>query len=323
MKAIAVVIAGLFVLALLQVQVCFATLGVVSPLGGCAGVPGTTNCLYFNGIEPGSGVYHGYDEAYSETIDSMMPCNAFLVVGYKEETPPTPFLVYGKVNDSTDVPVLNPDVTITNLNTYEVFTAETKSGSNYYQILTSSRNVSAGDVLHFCASNANNTAEFNHTVTEEEMNNGDFEQNVVITIVTTLPFDTGQGDYPSIRGTHTGTITPNQTMEVHRMYTYPCFKTDGHSEYARFDNATGWSVEASWIGTYLGPYQWIEFNTSFTLKAGVIYNYTIITECYPQYPQIHHTQKLDTGNGTITCTEFVDANGRRYNDGIPAIRLFL
>ena len=102
-----------------------ATLGVVSPWAGSAWQPGMTNYLYFNGIELGRGVYHGYDERYSETIDSitveinstnaqvgvnvsnvtsylnasinwvgqgddgdnMMPCNAFLVVEYEEELP--------------------------------------------------------------------------------------------------------------------------------------------------------------------------------------------------------------------------------------------
>ena len=39
------------------------------------------------------------------------------------------------------------------------------------------------------------------------------------------------------------------------------------------------------------------------------------------YPQIHHTTVLLTANGWINCTEFVDANGKRYDDWIPAIKL--
>ncbi|RJS74098.1 DUF3344 domain-containing protein, partial [Methanophagales archaeon] len=82
----------------------------------------------------------------------MMPSNAFLVVEYEEAPPaPAPFFVYGWVNDSTGAPVLNPNVTITNLNTTEVFTAETNASSNYYQVVTSSANVSEGNVLHFRA----------------------------------------------------------------------------------------------------------------------------------------------------------------------------
>ncbi len=39
------------------------------------------------------------------------------------------------------------------------------------------------------------------------------------------------------------------------------------------------------------------------------------------YPQVMHNQTLTNVYGTMNCTEFVDANGKRYNDWIPAIRL--
>ena len=112
-----------------------ATLGVVSPWAGSAWQPGQTNYLFFNGIELGSGVYHGYSDTYSETTggismhigstnaqigvnvtdvtsylnasinrvsqgddgDNMMPCNAFLVVEYGEELPPSG--ICGDVNN--------------------------------------------------------------------------------------------------------------------------------------------------------------------------------------------------------------------------------
>ena len=62
----------------------------------------------------------------------------------------------------------------------------------------------------------------------------------------------------------------------------------------------------------------VTFEEPFMLKANVSYNYTIRTG---SYPQIHHTDRLEIDNGVITCEEFIDANGRRYEDGIPAIRL--
>lgn len=49
------------------------------------------------------------------------------------------------------------------------------------------------------------------------------------------------------------------------------------------------------------------------------YNYTIKTG---SYPLIHHTDELKVKSGTIRCTEFVDINGRVYNDWIPAIKLW-
>ena len=95
--------------------------------------------------------------------------------------PPTPFLIYGWVNYSNGTAVLNPNVTITNLNTSEVFTATTSPASNYYQVSTTSCNISAGNVLHFHVSDTN-TTEFNHTVSQDEMDNGGFMQNITITV---------------------------------------------------------------------------------------------------------------------------------------------
>ncbi|MHC1600137.1 MAG: hypothetical protein ACXQS5_04870 [Candidatus Methanospirareceae archaeon] len=62
----------------------------------------------------------------------------------------------------------------------------------------------------------------------------------------------------------------------------------------------------------------ISFNKTLTLEEGVIYNYTIRTG---SYPQIIHESPFNATGGTITCDKFIDANGRIYYDGIPAIRL--
>jgi hypothetical protein len=193
-----------------------ATLAVVAPWGaGWAGY--WQNVLYFNCIELGRDVYDlcGYGGPNDVSLDgihincdsgtqvgmnltdvtsylnasvniagqgddgdNMMPVNAFLVVEY-EEVPPAPLFVYGWVNDGDGMPVFNPNVTITNLNTSEVFTAETNAGSNYYQVVISSWNVSASNVLHFDASNGG-TIELDHTVTEEEKDNGVLLQNITI-----------------------------------------------------------------------------------------------------------------------------------------------
>ena len=129
-------------------------------------------------------------------------------------------------------------------------------------------------------------------------------------------FDTGKGTYPSIMGTHTGTITPNKKIAVHKMYTYPCAGTGGHTEYVRF-NGNGLDVNETWNG-YIGDYHYILFDPPITLHANITYNYEIRTG---SYPQIIHEQSLPTANGTINCTQFTDANGRTYDNGIPAIRL--
>ena len=133
-------------------------------------------------------------------------------------------------------------------------------------------------------------------------------------------FDTGEGTYPSIFGTHEGTITPSEDIPVQKMYTYPCAGTGGHSESVKIWNATtGWNVSATWDG-YTGDYHNIVFSEPFTLYAGETYNYIIKTG---SYPQIHYRDELEveSGTGTIRCTKFTDANGKVHY-GIPAIILW-
>ena len=134
---------------------------------------------------------------------------------------------------------------------------------------------------------------------------------------TATSFDTGPGMYPSIFGTHNGTITPNQTINVSKLYTYPCVRTGGHTEYARIWNSTLDEI-TRWDG-YKGDWHNISFNEPFTLLPNETYNYTIKTG---SYPQIHHTPALPTANGWINCTEFRDANGKIHYDWIPAIKLY-
>lgn len=132
-------------------------------------------------------------------------------------------------------------------------------------------------------------------------------------------FDTKPGSYPCISGTHKGTITPNQTLTVQKLYTYPCAGTDGHTKYIRVYNSTGTLSEGHWRG-YCEEGNNLSLSTEITLLKDHEYNYTIVTG---SYPQIHHTARLEIAAGVITCSEFIDINGVRYNDWIPAILLFL
>ncbi len=131
-------------------------------------------------------------------------------------------------------------------------------------------------------------------------------------------FDTGlpASPYPSISGTHNGTITPNRTITVSSLYTYPCAGTGGHTEYVRIWG-NGVDAVATWNG-YTGDWHNITFNNSFTLYANQTYNYTIRTG---SYPQIIHEPSWNAIGGIITCSEFVDINGKQHEGWIPAIRL--
>ena len=94
---------------------------------------------------------------------------------------PAPFLISGWIDYSNAVPVNNPDVTVTNLNTSEVFTPETTTDSSYYQVETSSYNVSTENILHFHTGNGAGT-ELNRTVTRDDIDMGGFAQNLTIPI---------------------------------------------------------------------------------------------------------------------------------------------
>jgi hypothetical protein len=76
-------------------------------------------------------------------------------------------------------------------------------------------------------------------------------------------------------------------------------------------------ILSAWNG-YTGDWHNLSFNRSFTLYAHQTYNYTIRTG---SYPQIIHEPSWNATGGVITCAEFVDSNGKRYEGGIPAIRL--
>ena len=141
----------------------------------------------------------------------------------------------------------------------------------------------------------------------------------IITVYSQAIFDTctPSDPYPSIAGIHNGTIKPNHTIIATKLYTYPCKGTGGHAEYARIYNDS-WSIETlPWEG-YGGDWHNLSFTEPFKLYANVEYKFTIRTG---SYPQIHHTMTLQTQNGWINCTSFVDANGKVYYDWIPAIRL--
>jgi len=132
-------------------------------------------------------------------------------------------------------------------------------------------------------------------------------------------FDTGQSEnpYPSIMGTHKGEIRPSANISISKLYTYPCAGTGGHAESIKLYENDTLIASGAWSG-YHGDYHNITITPSVTLQAGHTYNYTIVTGSYPQI--IHAKSKVVTG-GTITCTSFMDANGKTYTDWIPAIRL--
>jgi len=132
--------------------------------------------------------------------------------------------------------------------------------------------------------------------------------------------DTGQSPspYPSIFGTHNGTIVPANDITVSKIFVYPCVGTGGHAEYVRIWG-NGVDAHATWNGYGGEDWNILHFNRTFTLEAGKEYNFTIKTG---SYPQIFHEEVLETLDGSIVrCKEFVDANGKRHK-WIPAFKIY-
>jgi hypothetical protein len=144
----------------------------------------------------------------------------------------------------------------------------------------------------------------------------------VSVIVRTVPdaFDTGASalPYPSLAGTHNGTIMPLCNITVSNLYTYSCTGTGGHAESIElYENGT-LLASGTWDG-YGGDWHNITIYPTVTLQTGHVYNYTIRTG---SYPQIIHEPSWNATGGTITCTSFVDINRKRHEGWIPAIRLY-
>ena len=233
--------------------------------------------------------------------------------------PPTPFMISGYVFYENGSACNGSSVNITNQTTGKVFTAETDTSYNYYQfMLANGTDVNETETLQFDVKSQDGTQSkvFNHTVNGTEIDNGGIF-NFVITLEPNV-FDTGPSaqPYPSIMGVHEGNFTPECNITVHQIYTYPCVGTGGHSERVIFYDGEGEKINVSW-GGYQGDYHNITVPGVMLLENNV-YNYTITTG---SYPQIIHNQTCTNDFGIMTCARFVDANGKSYDNWIPAIRL--
>jgi parallel beta-helix repeat protein len=138
----------------------------------------------------------------------------------------------------------------------------------------------------------------------------------LVAIAAPQIFDTGEGSYPSISGTFTGTITPSSNTHVSTVYTYSCPGTGGHTKFIQLYEDTTLIASGVWSG-YQGDWHNITL-TEVTLLKDHEYRYIIETG---SYPQIIHAESKDVTGGIITCTEFVDINGKQHEGWIPAIRL--
>lgn len=153
---------------------------------GGVNTSGVLATITFKAMEPGTSSLSLSNVILSDPLGYEI--TGVLINNGTVEINETHFNITGFVNYSDGTPVNNPNVTITNLNTSEVFIAETNISSNYYQVLTNFAHIGKGNILHFYAcDNTENLTEFDHTVTQEEMDAGGFVQNITIYIPDTTP----------------------------------------------------------------------------------------------------------------------------------------
>ena len=158
----------------------------------------------------------------------------------------------------------------------------------------------------------------NETNLNEKLLREDYAEIMYIPPSEFNPYE-WKADYPSIFGTFRGIIERFHDLIVHRVYTPSCPGTGGHSEKITFYRPDGTELaNTTWNGYFGGDYHWIEFEEPFKLKKDVNYTYEIKTGSYPKYI---HEHTLKTSKEKITCLKFVDANGKEYDNWIPAIKL--
>ena len=148
--------------------------------------PGLLTTISFSAIEPGMCSLNLSNVKLSDPL--AQPILGVLVNDGIVEINESIFIISGFVTYNDGSPVNNLNVTITNFNTTEVFIAETNEGTNYYQATTNLLHISEGNILHFNASdNIGNSSEFNHAITEAEINAAGFSQDITIYVPDTIP----------------------------------------------------------------------------------------------------------------------------------------
>ncbi|MBN1761942.1 MAG: hypothetical protein JW878_02520, partial [Methanomicrobia archaeon] len=99
----------------------------------------------------------------------IVVCIATIAHAYAQRTP---FMISGSFFDRNGNPCNAPRIHITNLNTGVAWDARNASTSNYYQLILTNGDVSAGTILQFNASGCSCAQTINHTVTQQEMEAG-------------------------------------------------------------------------------------------------------------------------------------------------------
>ena len=146
--------------------------------------PGILAMITFRALLPGTSNLDLSLVKLSNPIAQPIP--EVMVNNGSVEIKDSTFIISGYVDYENGDPVPNPGVTVTNLNTTEVFIAQTSG--NYYEILTDFTHISNSDMLHFNATdNLGNASESTHIATQNEIDAGGFVHDITINLPDTTP----------------------------------------------------------------------------------------------------------------------------------------
>jgi len=302
-----------------------------------------SQAYYLAGLKEGlKAISTGTRENFSETPQNILECVIITKVDLEEKPVAEIYIHFKNATEDIDLSNLTADVNLTARKSVIympswpaviepskiLYIPSTGKGAVYI-----SKN--ATNLNEVCLENADtiiNVGETKDGMTVLTMLYNDTEYYIVFNVTgtgggefaaTDLDTEAPANPYPSISGTHNGTIKPNQTITVNKLYTYPCPGTSGYTESIKLyengipiANGTWNGYESDWHNITIHN---VTDASYVTLLENHEYHYAILTG---SYPQIHHIAALPTANGRINCTEFTDANGKRYGDMIPAILLW-
>jgi len=223
---------------------------------------------------------------------------------------PNPYSLSGRVYDNIGNPLSDVKIVLTNECTSAQLHVQTNKWGEYQQdAYNLPKGYKNGDTIHYCVRFKSYKLEETATI---DISKGGTKLNFVFPF--SLGFITPKGTYPSIAGTHRGTITPTTNITVSHIEIRACEGTGGCIKYAKVWGET-FDAKAVWVG-YNKEYHILEFIAPFALETDKTYKYEIQTG---SYPQIIHLSELEVPAGVITCDSFIDVNGKVYKEGIPSI----
>ena len=191
---------------------------------------------------------------------------------------PTPVYIYGFAYDNESTPICDLDVTVTNLNTSEVFTAETNASSNFYQlVLDNSSEVQEGNTLRLIAVNESSTGYHIINVTTRDVTATVMNDGGISDLNLTLDeFYLNLVDFPMYQAN--ASACPSTGDKEHKM----CGPATGQM-----------NLNYMWWNSSADPSPSLRYNQSYLYDYGIAHNWNTSLPYFDTYGMWRTIQYLD------------------------------